>query len=774
MTQKPALFVFTFLFSLVLNSSPGQNLAIGEWRVHLPFIKARSVADGGNKIYCAAEDGLFFLNKDDNSLTTYSKINGLSDIGINVIGYDPDYDVLFVGYENANIDLVFNNQVVNIPDIKRKNIVGAKSINGVSFVGKFAYLACGFGIVVVDLEKQEIKDTYYIGPNGENINVFGIAFDGTNLFATTDSGVYTIDASNPNITFYGAWINVLIDNSNSEYDQIVFFNNKIYVKVNEANNNDYVLRYDTPSWTNTGISIYEIRKLQATNSNLVIAATFNVKVYDTMQQIKNIDQTTYDCFIHDATFDNSGTTWIADNHKGLVKIDLSSQIEYIAPDGPYSKLSADLQIVNNQLWLGHCTRGGKWDNLFTGDGFSTFTFVDNNWATYNRTNLTSNIVSLDSLFDFMAVAIDPRKASHVFLGSRGAGLLEMEDGVIKNYYNEFNSTLQTAVGNPGSCQTGGIAFDKDYNLWVVNSTVAAPLSVLKTDGTWQSYSFPGGLAFNAFLGEFLIDSYNQKWIDNNQSGVLVFDESGTLGTQKYRFLNSDEGNGHLPSNDIRAMVEDKEGQVWFGTAKGVAVFYSPSSVLNDNVNSDAQQILLLQDGTYQYLLETEIVTAIAVDGANFKWFGTENSGVYLMSPDGTKQIVHFTAENSPLLSNNIASISINQKTGEVFFATDRGIISMKGIATEGGEQCDSIYVYPNPVYNDYEGIIAIKGVMNNGNIKITDISGTLVYETTALGGQGIWDGKNFNGEKAHTGVYLVFCSDTDGKNTCISKLLLFN
>ena len=179
MTKKATLFIAAFLSTVVLNSVFSQDLAIGEWRVHLPFIKARSVADGGNKIYCAAEDGLFFLDKGDNSLTSYSKINGLSDIGINVIGYTAGYDVLLIGYENANIDLVFTDHVVNIPDIKRKNIVGAKTINGISFVGKFAYLACGFGIVVVDLEKQEIKDTYYIGPNGENINVFGIAFDGT-------------------------------------------------------------------------------------------------------------------------------------------------------------------------------------------------------------------------------------------------------------------------------------------------------------------------------------------------------------------------------------------------------------------------------------------------------------------------------------------------------------------------------------------------------------------------------------------------------------------
>jgi len=186
--------------------------------------------------------------------------------------------------------------------------------------------------------------------------------------------------------------------------------------------------------------------------------------------------------------------------------------------------------------------------------------------------------------------------------------------------------------------------------------------------------------------------------------------------------------------------------------------------------------LVEQDGHFQYLLETEVVTAIAVDGANRKWIGTQKAGVFLMSEDGTEQILHFDENSSPLLSNNITSIAINHETGEVFFGTDKGIISYKSTATKGSDKFkkEDVYAYPNPVREDYEGIIAIKGLVTNAVVKITDISGTLIYETIAEGGQAIWNGKNFNGEKAHTGVYLVFASNEDGSETIVTKILVIN
>lgn len=768
---KTKNITFFFLISL-FSSAHAQNVAIGQWKAYLPFNKARLLTQSDTKIYCGVEDGLFTYNKSDNSLETITKVNGLSDIQLSALRYYAAKDVLLVGYENGNLDLFQNNTIFNISDIKRKSILGSKKINNILFVDNYAYLSCMFGIVVLDLDKKEVKDSYYLSFSGSTNAVYDLDTDGTNLYAASDSGVFSANISNSNLNYFGKW-NKILDDTSSAYvfDKVFWLSNKLYVSYN-SNNYSSILLFVNGSLQNTLIGSQDLHTAQIINDKLVLAGNDNVKVCkiinDVLTIVTNFSNNTLFNFISDAIVDKSDVLWIADNNKGLFTASGNNASQFFIPDGPHSKFSAEMEILNNQLWVGHSIRTLKWDNIYSHDGFSTF--VDNKWTTYDNSNVTSPIVSLDTLYDFMSLAIDPRNSNHVFLGSRGKGLLEFERGFgVRNYYNQANSSLQPGVGNP-VCLLGGVAYDQKYNLWMANSLAPAPMSELKTDVSWEAFTFPGIFQSASFMCDLYVDSYGQKWMINCGAGILLFDETGTLGVRKYTYLNDSNG---LPSGDVRAIVEDKDGQVWVGTSKGVGVFYSPASLLTEQPVK-AQQVLLKQDNTYQYLLATEGVSSIAIDGANRKWFGTEAAGVFLMSADGTQQILHFTAENSPLLSNSISSIAINQKNGEVFIGTDRGIISYKSDATEGDDKCHDTYVYPNPVYHEYEGPIAITGLVRNGNVKITDITGTLVYETTALGGQAIWNGKNFKGDKAHTGVYLVFCSDSDGKNTCITKLLLFN
>jgi len=296
------------------------------------------------------------------------------------------------------------------------------------------------------------------------------------------------------------------------------------------------------------------------------------------------------------------------------------------------------------------------------------------------------------------------------------------------------------------------------------------------DGNWMAFNL-GSVASGIDIGAMVIDQANQKWMLMRGHGLLVFNDNNTItnpNDDKSRKLNSNTGSGNLPGLAILSFAVDQDGELWIGSDEGVAVIYSPENVFTGG-NFDAQKILVEQDGYVQYLLETETVTAIAIDGANRKWFGTNRAGVFLMSSDGTEQILNFTEDNSPLLSNSITSIDINED-GEVFFGTAKGIISYRGTATPPpppGEQTD-VYAFPNPVRESYNGPIAIKNVPSNANIKITDVSGTLVYSTIAEGSQAIWDGRNFSGDKARTGVYLVFISNSDGSETEITKILLVN
>jgi len=176
----------------------------------------------------------------------------------------------------------------------------------------------------------------------------------------------------------------------------------------------------------------------------------------------------------------------------------------------------------------------------------------------------------------------------------------------------------------------------------------------------------------------------------------------------------------------------------------------------------------------EYLLGSEAVTSIAVDPANRKWLGTETDGVYLVSENGDKIINHFNVNNSPIFSNKIIDIEIDNESGEVFISTGKGVISYKGFATTPKENHQNVLVYPNPVEPNYNGLIGIKGLVQNANFKITDINGNLVFSSKANGGQGVWDGTNSYGERVGSGVYLIFSTNAVGTETNVAKILFIN
>ncbi|MEZ5083588.1 MAG: T9SS type A sorting domain-containing protein [Bacteroidales bacterium] len=355
---------------------------------------------------------------------------------------------------------------------------------------------------------------------------------------------------------------------------------------------------------------------------------------------------------------------------------------------------------------------------------------------------------------------------------------------MKTLYTPDNSSLEydMVLGAP-TVKIGGLIFDPQGNLWVTNSSANRILSVRVNDGTefgeWESF-YLGSKSSGKDIGELIVDEIGQNWILWRDHSIIVFNDNNTpldpADDLPAKYLTGAQNNGNLPGSIIFSLASDLDGEIWIGTDEGIAVIYSPENVFT-NSNYDAQRILIPRNdgsGLADILLEFETITAIAVDGKNNKWIGTDKSGVFQVSPDGTDELQHFTTENSPLLSNNITTIDINQKTGEVFFGTANGLISFKSTATEGGTTNSGVYAYPNPVRPGYSGPIAIKGLVNNADFKITNVSGSLVYSGRAEGGQAIWDGKNFSGSKAQSGVYLVFISNDDGKETMVTKILLIN
>ena len=257
------------------------------------------------------------------------------------------------------------------------------------------------------------------------------------------------------------------------------------------------------------------------------------------------------------------------------------------------------------------------------------------------------------------------------------------------------------------------------------------------------------------------------------------DDNGILENQydvEMRKISVIDENNKVITNEIFAIAEDRKGNIWLGTNLGILVFYSPSRALSGE-NFYAQKIIVPRNdgsGLGDPLLGTETVTTIEVDGANRKWIGTRNGGVFLVSEDGLEEIHSFNVNNSPLLSNSITDIAINDQSGEVYIGTNNGIISYVSDATKPDDIFEDVYVYPNPVREDYHGKIVVSGMVEDTHVKITDLNGNLVYETRSLGGQAVWDGTNLSKQRVATGVYLVFCTTDDGLQTHVTKLLFIH
>ena len=715
-----------------------QDVPIGYWKDYQSYTSASYIAESDKKIYCITNGGLFYINKEDNTINRQSKVTGLSDIGIKQVAYDQDSKITIITYENCNIDLLKNNIIVNISDIKRKEIIGEKLINSIKIKEKIAYLSCTFGLVLVDLENEEIKDTYRIGQNGNFKAINSCAFSSNNILVASESGIYYADRNSSNLFDFNSWT---LDTSRSDnYENIFIIEDSIWVgdKNSFYNNNSLILSIND--------TILEYNNLLLNPDTII------------HNQFEDIN------FIYK---DRESNLWIADENNGLLKFTNSKYQESFIPEGPNINDIYSLEYENNRLYINHGGHANFGTNSLIKDGVSIKDKF-NDWINYDYYRLGNSR-------DILEVAIRNGKE---YYASWYDGIAEMKDGeLITNHgYANTNGALDTTYYSNNRIRISDLKFDNNGNLWGLSSEVNHPLFVKTKNDEWFSFSMNQDRVA-LFFDDLIIDQYNQKWgVIGRSGGLFVYNDNNTISDpidDQYKILKNTIGKGNLPSMRVYCIVEDLDGEIWVGTDKGIGIFYNPSEIFSDN-NSDAQQILITEGEYGQYLLSEEKVKCITIDGANRKWIGTEKSGVFLISDDGIEEIKHFTSYNSPLFSDNIYDITINPSNGEVFIGTEKGLISFRSDATNGATTQSTTKVFPNPVRETYNGIIAISGLVTDANIKITDIDGNLVFEGFAKGGQASWNGKNKNGDRVSTGVYVVFSTDINGLEKIVSKILFIH
>ncbi len=756
------------------------NFSIGTWRDHLPYSKINELAILENIIYASTPYSLIEFNLNTNEITKYSTVNGLSETGISGIVANESQNTLVVAYESSNIDLIKQDKVINFSAILNSNVTGDKSIYELYSKDRFVYVCTGFGIVVIDINRQEVKDTYIIGDNNNQIAVKDIHVGKDSIYALTDFEIKKASLNSNFLSDANSWINI---SSPTEISNLETFNEG-FLAYGEKN---IVYKYFQGTWDTL---IYEpskdLRNVRFKDNSLITFNSYNIDFFDPeINKLGSIYVYNGEIEIepNDVLFHNDFFI-VADDKLGLQKISNRwhssgsfGVSKTIVNTGPFKNDAFHLSSGNGKLYVSSGTTDGtNWNKTYNWHG--VYVYDNDSWNVYNKITDSTMFYESDTINDLIWSTPDQNNKEEFFVSSFGGGLLHFKNKQLKNRFSFHNSSLQYGFEqfwtDNKSVFVAGTEFDNNGNLWVANPFTEKPLSVMSQNGEWKSF-YCGSLATNVLCTDLTIDNqYGYVWMIVKGVGILVYDYNQTPMDEtddQYKIIGTGNGSGSLPSSFVNCLSIDNDGEIWIGTEKGPVVMYSSYPIFND-VSYDAQRILIELDGTLQNLLENENINDILVDGANRKWIATNGGGLFLMSEDGTETIHSFSKLNSPLYSDYVKSLSMNNESGELHIATELGILGYRSSSNTANELFSELEVFPNPVQPDYFGNIGIKGMMNNSEVKITNSNGILIKTIFSNGGQAVWDGKDSFNNNVTSGVYYIFASSEDGFSKAKTKVLV--
>lgn len=763
------LIVYFILYHLAsFDLSAQSDIPVGTWRTHFSYYQIKAIEETDKYIYAASENGLFRIDPQTKITDKISKIQGLNDNRISVLKYHEALSTLIIAYESGNIDLVDKEgYIINVNDIFRSgSIVGAKRINHVYIDGDFAFLSCAFGLVKLDVRKIEIAEDYRnlgLGNNSQiEIRSSTVNLNRDSIYISSSQGIMQAPLNNSvnlqdvnNWRLFGASQGI----PTNGFGEIVSLDNSIFVTRN-TDNSASLYQYESGQWVqrNPGLGSV-IRKLKKDGDKMILLTGNNIQIWNDPDTFSNVISN-INIFPIPGNFliDKNGDYWISSPDRGLLS-NLDGEYQFYNPNGPFKDLVARMAFNDGTLVV---TSGGRRTNFTQQlNAFGYSIFVNNEWINYLPRELpnTSNIgIFLRDLYEPYFY----RAENTLAIGSIGYGVLMQYDQDSFQVFNSTNSTLFNILDGFASTRVTAMTENRAGELVLANTESPTPIHFYSPESGWRTLAF--GAANLDRVDGLLTDEGNNIWcrLINITGGLIVFNEE----ENQIRTLNSAEGSGNLPTNAVNDMAIDLDGDIWVGTNDGVAVFFNPSRIF-DGGSVDASTPIFEN----RPLLREEIITSIEVDPANRKWVGT-NNGVWLFEPDGTEVVANFTIDNSPLISNRIVDIEINEQTGEVYFATNDGIVSYRGTATRSESICDDIKVFPNPVKPGYMGELNVYNIPQDAIIKIVDNGGKLFYEKRGTGNSVSWNLRSYNGEKPKTGVYYILTSTEDGEETCNTKFAI--
>ena len=749
---------------IILLSSMGyaqQPIAVETWQTHFNYSDGKDVELIDHTLFYITENTILKLDLTENALLHLDKTNGLSDVGINCTTADTANAALIIAYNNTNIDIYQKGRIYNIPDIFNKQISGEKTINSILCHNNIVYLACGFGIVCIDIKQKNIKDTWFFQAEDRQYPVIDICISGDSIYALTENTLYFNILNNSQINNFLSWqADTTLENT-GVLQHITRYGNYLLCAKQDITGdalkplkNNIYYREDNTWKIHPALSQSEYTNMECKHNKLILTNDTCAEAW-TLQADGTLNKysSTYCSAAVGAVCTREGYIYAASADDGLIRGRWEEYFPYRI-SSPCSDEGWKMDWKKGKLTMvhgGHANWTPRWIPA------RTSILTDRHWR-----NIAYDF-NYKYYYSLIDIKIAPYDTSVIYAASLVQGLIKIKDNAICQVYNQNNSSLHALEIDTGTTRVLALDFDAKNNLWMTNFSSTTQLSVLTRDGQWHAYNIPYSGEY--ITGNIFCDSRGLIWLTNDRNrNLILFNPNKTPlnpADDEWIKLNTALTEENGPFEYIYAIAEDKDGKIWLGTNAGLKVYHSPSRLTGNSAilpSPIAVQTISGTDTLVELVLKSEIVRDICIDGGNRKWVATDNAGVFLLSADAKTEILHFTKENSPLLSNTVMDICIDGYSGEVYFATDKGLISYRYTATDGNETQDSLKIFPNPVRGNFEGYITISGLVDDSEVKITDAAGRLVYRTTSNGGTAVWDGRRFDGSKVATGVYYVFAS----------------
>lgn len=742
--------IFAAVFSILLPMGVfAQNSTI-RWDDYFSYSNVGHILEINGLIFCSAENGFFIYNPSNGELEKNSKVNDLNDVGLTAFNYSPETEQLMIGYKSGEMDILGpedNHNMLEIP--LHQSYTGDKRVNHIEPAGNAAVISGEFGLATFDLENYEFMETCYFVQSGVSFGVKESAVSNGVIYAASAKGIFyhPLDEFITNFTAWQQPEGV----PTSEFQHIVQFQGNVVAATGNS-----VYRFDGDNWLYIG-DFPNLKDLTVNGNTLSITR---------IGAVENFDE----------NFNNAGTVNFGEDlntglkagnvtYGGSMLLGLLDGTNSIYPDGPYNNQSWSVTVSKGELWIAP----GGITNFFNPqqnpNGF--YHFNGDQWVHHLKEEM-------NGARDIVDIEVNPNDNTEYYVISWfehptwsqpdvHIGIFRYKDGQMANHYNSENSEIKFRE------RVGGAIYDESGNLWIGQSHVGdqARTYMIRKEagGGWKSIDLQAAGAGAGARKPFVYNGYGFLALPRQDSGLKVTD------MEKVYTIDASVNRGNLPSPQVTAAAIDKDGVLWIGTILGLRVLYNPIEAIQSE-SFQTQPIVIEQNGIPEALLTDVQINDIKVDGANQKWVATESAGVYYFSEDGTSTVYHFTAGNSPLPSNKVNFIAIDKETGIVYFATDKGVVSYRSDAIEGGDSFGDVYSYPNPVRPGFTGEVTIKGLPIDADVRIVDISGNLIYKTKSAGGVAKWDTKNMKGKPVASGIYLVLMTNSDASESKQTKIAI--